>query len=146
MIIIVGTKTELFIFRILFINVAIKPGIKRIAREKKHIAKMFWISRFWVERVWKIKAGAKRNKTISVSVLGLIFFLEAYKKPIASRIITGKVMFKMYKKYSESKNWKFDVLNISTNYIGGVRESIVNISGRGVFSIMKWDIIKKIIF
>lgn len=99
MIIIVGTKTELFIFRILFINVAIKPGIKRIAREKKHIAKMFWISRFWVERVWKIKAGAKRNKTISVSVLGLIFFLEAYKKPIASRIITGKVMFKMYKKF-----------------------------------------------
>ena len=98
-IIIDGMKTELFIFKIFFINAAMRPGIIRIESEKKHILTIFLMSRFCVERVWKIKAGAKRNKTKSVSVLGLIFFLEPYKNPIPRSRTTGKVMFKIYKKF-----------------------------------------------
>ena len=41
MIIIVGTKTVVFIFKIFFINVAINPGIKSMESEKKHISKIF---------------------------------------------------------------------------------------------------------
>ena len=39
----------------------------------------------------------------------------------------------MYRRYSESRKWKFEVLSASATDIGGFREVIANITGQGVW-------------
>ena len=48
-------------------------------------------------------------------------------------------LFGMYRKYSERYNWKFDILTISYNGLGGVKEVVINISGSNVFSKLKYE-------
>jgi peptide chain release factor 1 len=45
----------------------------------------------------------------------------------------------MYQKYSELNAWKFDILSISETGLKGIKEAICNISGRNVFSKMKFE-------
>jgi peptide chain release factor 1 len=88
--------------------------------------------------LWEIKLGEFLNPKDKADEKNVILEIRAGTGGDEAALFASD-LFKMYKKYSESKNWKFDVLNISTNDIGGVRESIVNISGRGVFSRMKYE-------
>ncbi len=48
-------------------------------------------------------------------------------------------LFRMYAKYAEKKRWKLEVL--SSNYIGigGIKEIIFTIEGKGIFSKMKFE-------
>ena len=48
-------------------------------------------------------------------------------------------LFTMYQKYSELNSWNFDVLSISETGLKGIKEVICNISGRNVFSKMKFE-------
>ena len=48
-------------------------------------------------------------------------------------------LFSMYPKYSEINSWKFDVLSISETGLKGIKEAICNISGKNVFSKMKYE-------
>ena len=48
-------------------------------------------------------------------------------------------LFTMYQKYSELNAWKFDILSISETGLKGIKEAICNISGRNVFSKMKFE-------
>ena len=48
-------------------------------------------------------------------------------------------LFSMYQKYSELQSWKFDVLSISETGLKGIKEVICNISGKNVFSRMKYE-------
>ena len=48
-------------------------------------------------------------------------------------------LVRMYERYAESKRWKFEVLETSESEIGGVKEAIVNISGKGVYSRLKFE-------
>lgn len=48
-------------------------------------------------------------------------------------------LFSMYKRYSDLKGWKFEVLSISENGIGGYKEATASISGAGVFSRLKFE-------
>ena len=48
-------------------------------------------------------------------------------------------LFSMYQKYSEINSWKFDVLSISETGLKGIKEAICNISGKNVFSKMKYE-------
>ena len=48
-------------------------------------------------------------------------------------------LFNMYQKYSEINSWKFDVLSISETGLKGIKEAICNISGKNVFSKMKYE-------
>jgi peptide chain release factor 1 len=48
-------------------------------------------------------------------------------------------LFTMYQKYSELNSWKFDILSISETGLKGIKEAICNISGRNVFSKMKFE-------
>ena len=48
-------------------------------------------------------------------------------------------LFNMYNKYSDSKNWKFEVLSISETGLKGIKEVICNISGHNVFSKLKFE-------
>lgn len=48
-------------------------------------------------------------------------------------------LFRMYQKYAESKKWKFEILSLSENGIGSIKEVVASISGKGVFSYLKYE-------
>jgi len=48
-------------------------------------------------------------------------------------------LFRMYQKYAENKGWKFEILEISTTGIGGYKDASAVISGKSVFSKMKFE-------
>lgn len=48
-------------------------------------------------------------------------------------------LFRMYYRYAETRGWKFEVVNISENGIGGYKEVVFEISGDGVYSRMKYE-------
>ena len=45
----------------------------------------------------------------------------------------------MYKKYSDHNNWKCEILSISETGLNGIKEVICNISGKSVFSKLKYE-------
>lgn len=48
-------------------------------------------------------------------------------------------LFRMYQRYAENKGWKFEVLDISDTGIGGYKEASASITGRSVFSRLKFE-------
>jgi len=48
-------------------------------------------------------------------------------------------LFSMYQRYSALRGWRFDILEISENDIGGYREAIASITGRSVFARLKFE-------
>ncbi len=48
-------------------------------------------------------------------------------------------LFRMYQRYAESHGWKFEIMNLSETGIGGFKEAIASISGRGVFARLKFE-------
>lgn len=48
-------------------------------------------------------------------------------------------LFRMYTKFCESKRWKMEVTNYSEGTSGGYKEIVANISGDGVYGIMKYE-------
>lgn len=51
----------------------------------------------------------------------------------------GADLLRMYQRYAESKGWKFDLLSISESGIGSIKEASANITGKGVFSYLKFE-------
>lgn len=49
------------------------------------------------------------------------------------------MLFRMYQRYSDAKGWKFEILSISDTGIGGYKEAIATITGRGVFAKLKFE-------
>lgn len=49
------------------------------------------------------------------------------------------VLFRMYQRYSESQGWKIEIMTYSDTGIGGVKEASALISGKGVFSKLKYE-------
>ncbi len=45
----------------------------------------------------------------------------------------------MYQRYAESKGWTWEVVEEQTTPLGGIKEAVVNIQGRGVFARMKYE-------
>lgn len=48
-------------------------------------------------------------------------------------------LFRMYSKYAESKGWKVEVIDSHSTGLGGFKEIIATISGRGAFSKLKYE-------
>ncbi len=48
-------------------------------------------------------------------------------------------LLNMYQKYSDNHNWKFEVMDISTTGIGGVKEVTASIAGKNVFARLKFE-------
>src|SRR5438477_10364314 len=46
---------------------------------------------------------------------------------------------RMYMKYAELKGWKVEVLNTSETDLGGIKEVIIEVHGRGAYSRLKWE-------
>lgn len=48
-------------------------------------------------------------------------------------------LFKMYSKYAEVQGWKTEVIEVSVNEVGGYKEVIFMINGKGAFSKLKYE-------
>ena len=48
-------------------------------------------------------------------------------------------LYRIYIRYAERNNWTLKVLNSSDTGIGGIKEAIVSIQGRGAFGMLKYE-------
>ncbi len=48
-------------------------------------------------------------------------------------------LLRMYVRYAEQQRWKVDMVGISTSGIGGVKEAILALEGRGAYSRLKYE-------
>lgn len=48
-------------------------------------------------------------------------------------------LFRMYSRYAEIKGWKLELMHVSEIGIGGYKEAVASISGRGVFARLKFE-------
>lgn len=48
-------------------------------------------------------------------------------------------LLRMYQRYAANKGWKFELLNTSETGLGALKEASISISGKGVFSRLKFE-------
>ena len=48
-------------------------------------------------------------------------------------------LFRVYTRYAERKNWEYKVMDSSDTGIGGIKEAIVSIQGKGAFGMLKYE-------
>jgi len=48
-------------------------------------------------------------------------------------------LFRMYSRYAQIKGWKIDVISVNESGIGGIREIIFEVKGRGAYSRLKYE-------
>ena len=48
-------------------------------------------------------------------------------------------LYRVYIRYAERKNWKYKIMNSSDTGIGGIKEAIVSINGKGAFGMLKYE-------
>ncbi|PZO76645.1 MAG: peptide chain release factor 1 [Mesorhizobium amorphae] len=48
-------------------------------------------------------------------------------------------LFRMYERFAAERGWKMEVVSTSDGEVGGFKEIIAQISGRGVFAALKWE-------
>lgn len=53
-------------------------------------------------------------------------------------LFAGEI-FRAYRNYAERKNWKLEVLDLTSGTKGGIKEAIFSLSGENVFSLMKYE-------
>ena len=49
------------------------------------------------------------------------------------------VLFDMYRRYAALRGWRFEVMELSENDLGGLKEGSATISGKGVFARLKFE-------
>jgi len=48
-------------------------------------------------------------------------------------------LFRMYSKYAENKRWKVEILDMSSTGVGGIKEVVAEVQGKGAYSRMKYE-------
>jgi peptide chain release factor 1 len=48
-------------------------------------------------------------------------------------------LFRMYSRYAEVRGWKTEIISLSENTLGGYKEIVASISGKGVFARLKYE-------
>ena len=51
----------------------------------------------------------------------------------------GGVLLSMYSRYAELRGWKFEIMSASETSLGGFKEAVATITGRGVFARLKFE-------
>jgi peptide chain release factor 1 len=51
----------------------------------------------------------------------------------------GADLFRMYSRYAQKRGWKTDIINVNESGIGGIKEIIFEISGKGAYSRLKYE-------
>lgn len=48
-------------------------------------------------------------------------------------------LFRMYQSYSQKRGWEFSIIDESKNEVGGYKEAIAEIKGKGVYDMLKYE-------
>ncbi len=48
-------------------------------------------------------------------------------------------LLRMYQRYAEAKGWRFDLMELASTDLGGVKEAMARIEGEGVFARLKFE-------
>lgn len=48
-------------------------------------------------------------------------------------------LFRMYQRFAERKNWRFEVMELNETGLGGYKEAVANITGKNVFANLKFE-------
>ena len=48
-------------------------------------------------------------------------------------------LLRMYQRYAEINGWKFELMDMSGSDLGGIRDAVASITGRGVFAKLKFE-------
>jgi peptide chain release factor 1 len=48
-------------------------------------------------------------------------------------------LLRMYTKYAESRRWKIEIINMNATGLGGIKEVVVSIQGKGAYSRLKYE-------
>ena len=51
----------------------------------------------------------------------------------------GRVLFRMYENYCLSKRFRFEIVDLNETELGGVKEAVVNVSGKGAYARLKYE-------
>ncbi len=51
----------------------------------------------------------------------------------------GMDLLTMYQRYADKQGWKFEILEVSSSGVGGVKDAQISITGSGVFARMKYE-------
>ena len=51
----------------------------------------------------------------------------------------GAALFRMYTKYAESKKWKVELISMNATGLGGIKEVVASIQGKGAYSKLKYE-------
>jgi peptide chain release factor 1 len=51
----------------------------------------------------------------------------------------GAALFRMYSKYAEARRWKIEIIDSNPTGIGGLKEVVANITGKGAYSRLKYE-------
>lgn len=48
-------------------------------------------------------------------------------------------LFRMYQRYAERVGWKYEVISASAGDVGGFKEAVISVTGKGVFARLKYE-------
>ena len=48
-------------------------------------------------------------------------------------------LLRMYQRYAEARRWKFELMSVSETGLGGVKEAVGSVGGRGVYARLKYE-------
>ena len=48
-------------------------------------------------------------------------------------------LLRMYQRHAEAKGWRFEILELATTELGGVKEAVAHVAGEGVFARLKYE-------
>ena len=51
----------------------------------------------------------------------------------------GAVLMRMYERYAERHGFKYELIDVSETEMGGIKEAVLSLSGRGAYSRMKYE-------
>ncbi|MFZ0887464.1 MAG: peptide chain release factor 1 [Candidatus Binataceae bacterium] len=68
----------------------------------------------------------------------VIFEIRAGTGGEEASLFAGE-LFRMYSRYAEHHGWKVEALSLSSTGLGGIKEVIASISGRGAYSRLKYE-------
>ena len=51
----------------------------------------------------------------------------------------ASVLFRMYQRFAENNQWKYEIMSLQDTGIGGIKEATALISGKGVFAKLKYE-------
>ncbi len=74
----------------------------------------------------------------SADMLNVIIEVRAGTGGDEAALFAG-VLLRMYQRYSERQGWKFEAISFSEGEVGGCKEAVAAISGKGVYAALKFE-------